>query len=66
MEKVYSLGFSFSKVDQVYVKEICRCLPEDVIWYLNDHNTPEEREQFQKIILSSGFRGKFSTYHISC
>jgi len=64
IDKVYSFGFSFSKVDEIYIKEICKSLSQDVIWYLNDHNTPAERKQHQQLIVSSGFRGTFSTYHI--
>lgn len=65
VERIYSFGFSFSKVDEIYVKEICKCLPQNATWYFNDHNTQAEREQYQKLILSCGFRGQFSTYNIS-
>lgn len=64
VDEVYSFGFSFSKVDEIYIQEICKSLSEDVTWYLNDHSTPEELKKQQEVILLSGFRGKFSTYHI--
>lgn len=65
IDRVYSFGFSFSKVDEIYVKEICKRLPRDVTWYLNDFDPSEKRDEYQKIIISSGFSGKFSTYNIS-
>lgn len=64
VDEVYSFGFSFSKVDEIYMQEICKSLSKDVTWYLNDHSAPEELKKQQEVILLSGFRGKFSTYHI--
>jgi len=66
IDKIYSCGFSFSKVDEIYIKEICnRLLTDNIIWYLNDYNTLKQREQYKDNILSCGFRGQFRTYHIS-
>lgn len=65
INKIYSFGFSFSEVDQVYVKEICRKLPtKDIIWYLNDFDL-DQHNHYKGVIRSCGFKGKFSTYHIS-
>lgn len=66
IDKIYCYGFSFSKVDEVYIQEICNSLSTDnIIWYLNDYDTLNQREQYEDIIDSCGFRGQFSTYHIS-
>lgn len=35
-KEVYSIGFSFADVDLIYIKEICRKLSVDAVWYLND------------------------------
>lgn len=63
VNKIYSFGFSFSEVDKIYIQEICKSLSKDVIWYLHDYNTPQERAQYQQFISSCGFRGTFSSYH---
>ncbi|WP_139490059.1 bacteriophage abortive infection AbiH family protein [Brevibacillus dissolubilis] len=66
VDKIYSYGFSFSKVDQIYIIEICKRLKTtDVIWYLNDFDNIDQREQYKDVIRSCGFKGHFSTYHIS-
>ncbi|WP_312151027.1 bacteriophage abortive infection AbiH family protein [Paenibacillus odorifer] len=65
VDRIYSFGFSFSEVDQVYIQEICRrLLTNDVTWVLNDFDREEEREKYRKVIKSCGFRGKFETYHV--
>lgn len=65
INKIYSYGFSFSKVDQVYIKEICKKVSTTkIIWYLNDYDSCEERDKFKDIIRSCGFEGEFDTYNI--
>lgn len=66
IDKIYSYGFSFSGVDQIYIKEICKRLPTaEITWYLNDYDSQNQREKYKKVIWSCGFKGQFSTYHIS-
>jgi hypothetical protein len=66
VNKIYSFGFSFSKVDEVYMEEICRKLSTDnVTWFLNDFDDLAKRKEYKEIIKSCGFQGKFSTYHTS-
>lgn len=63
--KIYSYGFSFSAVDLIYIREICKRLPSDnIIWFLNDYDSPKRLEYYKEIIRSCGFRGKFATYKI--
>jgi isocitrate lyase len=66
VDKIYSFGFSFSKIDEVYIMEICSKLPTaNVTWYLNDYDDIAQRNEYTKVIKSCGFEGKFDTYHIS-
>lgn len=66
IDKVYSYGFSFSKVDEVYIREICKKLStSNVTWYLNDFDCEEQRNEYIEIIKSCGFMGDFGTYHIA-
>lgn len=66
IDKIYSYGFSFSEVDQVYIKEILSKLKtEKVTWLLNDFDCEMKREEYKKIISNCGFRGDFDTYHIA-
>lgn len=62
--RVYSYGFSFSDVDQIYIKEICLKLPKTkVIWYLNEYDG-DKIEGYKKTIIACGFKGEFETYNI--
>jgi hypothetical protein len=66
VDKIYSFGFSFSKVDEVYITEICRKLPTaNVTWYFNDFEGITKRTEYEEVIKSCGFEGAFDTYHIS-
>lgn len=66
VDKIYSYGFSFSKVDEIYIREICENLSTtNVTWYFNDFDCAKQRDEYRKIIESCGFMGDFSTYHIS-
>lgn len=64
-DKVYTYGFSFSEVDQIYIKKICEKLSDHAVWYLNDYDDVQKRERYTKIIRACGFFGKMDTYHIS-
>ncbi len=66
IDKIYTYGFSFSKVDEFYIKEICKRLSgKDITWYLNDYHPIDKLEEFKNIIISCGFKGKFNSFHIS-
>lgn len=65
VDKIYSFGFSFSKVDEIYITEICGKLPtRNVTWYLNEFDDLAKRRGYQKTIKSCGFIGVFDTYPI--
>jgi hypothetical protein len=62
---IFSYGFSFSKVDQVYLKEIFKQLvTERVTWYLKDFDNITTRLTYESIITECGFKGSFDTYNI--
>ncbi|MEK8130893.1 bacteriophage abortive infection AbiH family protein [Paenibacillus filicis] len=66
VKNIYSYGFSFSKVDKIYIQKICRNLPTaNVTWYLNDYDSIAQRKEYEEVIKSCGFKGEFNTYHIS-
>lgn len=63
IDKIYSYGFSFSKVDMIYIRKICSILPtENVIWFLNDYDDDSYLRKFESLIIESGFHGRFCTY----
>lgn len=65
IDSIYSYGFSFSKVDEIYIKEICDKLPtKNVVWYLNKFDD-SKHEQYMKLIKSCGFQGGFHIYSIN-
>ncbi len=66
IDNIYSYGFSFAKVDEIYIKEICNILStENITWYLNDYENIDKRKSFIETIRKCGFKGKFETYNIS-
>lgn len=65
VDKVYSYGFSFSEVDNVYIKSICERLTNpDVVWYLNDYDNQKQRNNYKNIIRKCGYKGRFDIYSI--
>lgn len=68
LSAVYSYGFSFSGVDEVYIKEICRVVPtESVTWYLLNYPEKEQKRRechrrFKEILRRCGFKGVFGTF----
>lgn len=59
---VYSFGFSFSKVDEIYIREICAKLDTaDMTWYLHSYG-PWNHDRFKAVIRRCGFRGSFRTF----
>ena len=64
VERIYSYGFSFSDVDLVYIKEICKCInTKEVIWYLNSYDGKRNSE-FKKRIKDCDFSGSFDSYTV--
>ena len=57
--EVYTVGFSFSKVDLIYISEVCKKLSDNVVWYFDEFYKPEEVESFKNILKECGFKGKF-------
>ena len=64
IKEVYSIGFSFADVDLIYIKEICKRLSVDTVWFLNDYNS-DDIPKFQKRLRECGFKGKFDVFHIN-
>lgn len=62
VSNIYSFGFSFSDVDQIYITEICKYINnKNVIWFLNNYDK-KRNEEFKKIIEECGFKGTFSIF----
>ncbi|CCL08518.1 conserved hypothetical protein [Clostridioides difficile CD002] len=60
IDKIYSFGFSFSEVDLIYIRKICKTIEtKDIIWYINDF---DKNKNYRAIIKGCGFKGKFSTF----
>ncbi len=63
IKNIYSWGFSFSKVDQCYLEEICKSLDTKLItWYIHDYSK-DKFYQFKNILHSCGFNGKVESFH---
>lgn len=60
-QAVYTAGFSFGDVDLVYIKEICKRLPQGAVWYLNNYDKSRLGE-YQKKIKQCGFMGTFQEF----
>ncbi|WP_283610593.1 bacteriophage abortive infection AbiH family protein [Faecalispora anaeroviscerum] len=62
VENIFSWGFSFSEVDQCYIKEICNRLDtKSITWHLYDIGN-DEPEKFREILLKCGFKGIITTF----
>lgn len=63
---IYSYGFSFSKVDEVYLREICSNVDTTkTVWFQHSHTLkedPEEHERHRQTILRCGFKGSFDLF----
>ena len=63
LSEVYSYGFSFGEVDEVYIKEICQAMPtKSMVWYLHNH-APGDHQRFKAILRRCGFKGKIDTFY---
>lgn len=63
IDAVYSIGFSYGDVDLFYVKELCRRLSDQAVWYLDDYDE-DKLPGYQQKIRESGFKGAFASFHI--
>lgn len=64
IDKVYSYGFSYGKVDSVYIKRIIEKISPDATWYFTSYEGQNSKAlRVKKIKLRGyGFKGKFDIY----
>lgn len=64
IDAVCSYGFSFSKVDSPYIKEIVKRISPNAVWYFTEHEAHnKEALRRKKIKLRRyGFKGTFEIY----
>lgn len=64
IDKVYSYGFSYGKVDSVYIKRIISLISPNAVWYFTDFEAGNAEDlRIKKIKLRNyGFKGKFDLY----
>lgn len=70
--QIYSIGFSFSEVDLIYVQNLCSNMDtQDITWYLNiyidaqGNDNRKERDTYKVHIISCGFKGDFDTFELT-
>ena len=65
IDKVYSYGFSYGKVDSVYIKKIISSISPKAIWYFTEFESQDtESLRVKKIKLRKyGFKGNFGIYN---
>lgn len=62
---IYSIGFSYSDVDMIYIKKILeRIRSEDIVWHLNDYEDIEKRDIFKNKIIERNFKGRFNEFNL--
>ena len=66
IDKVYSYGFSYSKVDSIYIKKIIEKISPNAIWYFTSYESQDtEALRIKKVKLRRyGFKGSFDIYEI--
>ena len=64
VDKIYSYGFSYGKVDGIYIKEIIKRISPNATWYFTSFEaTDKEALRIKKIKLRKyGFKGSFGVY----
>lgn len=63
VDKVYSYGFSYSKVDSVYIKQIIKNISPDATWFFTKFEAGDAQIRIKKLKLRRyGFKGKFDVY----
>lgn len=58
---VYSYGFSYGEVDLVYIRETCKRISRNCIWYIHDYDADKVEIYTQKL-RRSGFKGKIQLF----
>lgn len=62
---IYSYGFSFSRADKYYLKEICSIInTSNIRFFINDYDDEFKRKHFTDTLLECGFKGTISSFHI--
>ena len=63
-DKVYSYGFSYSRIDSLYIKEIIRRIAPNATWYFTTYETLNKEELRKKKIKLRryGFKGTFGSF----
>lgn len=64
IDKVYSYGFSYGKVDSVYIKKIVASISTNATWYFTEFESKDSNAlRIKKIKLRKyGFKGNFGIY----
>ncbi len=64
IDKVYSYGFSYGKVDSIYIKKILDGISPNAVWYFTTFESKNtEAFRIKKIKLRNyGFKGQFGIY----
>lgn len=64
IDKVYSYGFSYSKVDSPYIKEVIHRISPDATWYFTEHEAKNTKEFGKKKskLRCYGFKGNFDVF----
>ena len=64
IDNVYSYGFSYGKVDSVYIKKIIECISPNATWHFTRYESDDvESLRVKKIKLRKyGFKGNFGIY----
>ena len=64
IDKVYSYGFSYGKVDGVYIKKIIKSISPDAMWYFTEFEAKNsEVLRIKKVKLRNyGFKGEFGVF----
>ncbi|MFJ5746952.1 bacteriophage abortive infection AbiH family protein [Bacillus cereus] len=65
IQEIYTFGFSYGDVDQVYLKKIFKGLDvtNGITWFFNDYDK-EREEEFKAILEKCGFKGKYANYSV--
>ena len=64
VDKVYSYGFSYGKVDSVYIKSIIQSISPNAVWLFTSYEAYDrEALRIKKVKLRNcGFKGTFDIY----
>lgn len=70
IENIYSIGWSYSKVDLPYVRALCERILENknrskITWNIEDYPGEDKIDEYKRLIQKCGYTGEFSTFSIS-